>query len=262
MTELAEPSNLQDLATAIQLDPMRLAKLAQNLSPRFRTNQPFPHIAIDGLFNNEVLRQVVAETPPIDSELWRVWGTGATADLTRPFTLKRAISEEALMGPVTRSFLLSLNSQTYLKFLERLTGISGLIPDPSYGGGGLHCTGQGGRLLVHVDSDRHPLGNPFNKMVNMILYLNEDWDESYGGHLELWSRDLKDCVQRITPLFNRLVIFESGTASYHGHPQPLNCPPGRFRLSIATYYYVFNRQQSEKYSGYRTQVEWVKTEKT
>jgi len=259
---VAPVADVIQLIDALQPDPGRLLKIAASLSGKFRCAQPFPHISIDGLFDDEVLRKVVAETPPIESELWRVWGTGATADLERPSTLKRAISEEALMGPLTRSFLQSLNSATFLKFLERLSGVNGLIPDPSYGGGGLHCTGRGGRLLVHVDSDRHPLGNPFNQMVNMILYLNEDWDDSYGGHLELWSRDLKQCVQRVAPKFNRLVIFESGTASYHGHPEPLNCPPGRFRLSIATYYYVFNRQQSEKYSGYRTQVEWVNPSKT
>jgi len=257
LLDQAETSTRDSLAAAIQFDSPRFMKLGQKLSRQFREAQPFPHIAIDGLFPDAVLRQVVAETPPIQSELWRVWGSGANVDLDQPSSLKRGISEEGLMGPVTRGFLHSLNSATFLGFLERLSGIAGLIPDPSFNGGGLHCTGRGARLLVHVDSDRHPLGNPFNQMVNLILFLNQDWDESYGGHLELWSRDAQQCVQRIAPLFNRLVIFRSGTTSYHGHPQPLACPPDRRRLSIATYYYVFNREKSEDYSGYRSQVQWA-----
>ena len=247
------------LASALQLDPARLTKLALAWSRQFREAQPFPHIAIDGLFNVEVLRQVVAESPPIHSELWRVWGSGADIDLEQPSSMKRGISEEALMGPITRGFLHGLNSATFLRFLERLSGISGLIPDPSFGGGGLHCTGRGARLLVHVDSDRHPLGNPFNQMINLILYLNHNWEESWGGHLELWSRDGKQRVQRIAPLFNRVVIFQSGTSSYHGHPQPLACPPERWRLSIATYYYVINREKSQDYSGFRSKVQWLPT---
>jgi hypothetical protein len=257
ITEPASHTSDDSLAAAIQLDPIHVTRLAQTLTRQFREAQPFPHIAIDGLFSDAVLRRIVAEVPPIHSELWRVWGSGANVDLDRPSSLKRGISEEALMGPITRGFLHSLNSATFLRFLERLSGISGLIPDPAFGGGGLHCTGRGARLLVHVDSDRHPLGNPFNQMVNLILYLNQDWDEAWGGHIELWSRDAKQCVQRIAPLFNRVVIFQSGTASYHGHPQPLACPPDRCRLSIATYYYVLNRGKSQDYTGYRSQVQWV-----
>jgi hypothetical protein len=260
MTQLADQlvtSKDDSLLAALQLDPARMGRLGMSLSRQFREAEPFPHIAIDGLFSDAVLRRVVEESPPIHSELWRVWGSGANTDLAQPSSLKRGLAEEALMGPVTRAFLHSLNSVTFLRFLERLSGIPGLIPDPAFGGGGLHCTGRGARLLVHVDSDRHPLGNPFNQMVNLILYLNQAWHESWGGHIELWSRDAKQCVQRIAPLFNRLVIFQSGTSSYHGHPQPLACPPDRWRLSIASYYYVINREKSQDYTGYRSQVQWV-----
>jgi len=231
--------------------------LSASLARQFRDADPFPHIAIDGLFDDALLRSIVKEIPPIESELWRVWGSGEPTDFEQPSSLKRGISEEALMGPLTCAFLHCLNSITFLKFLEGLAGITGLVADPTFGGGGLHCTGRGARLLVHVDRDRHPLGNPFNQMINCILYLNEDWDESYGGHIELWSRDSKQRVQRIAPLFNRLVIFQSGSTSYHGHPEPLTCPPGRPRLSIATYYYSVNRATSADYSGRMKNVQWV-----
>jgi hypothetical protein len=260
MTELAEPRQERsdrELAELLKLDPHRFARLSASLARQFREADPFPHIAIDGLFDDALLRNIVKEIPPIESELWRVWGSGEPTDFEQPSSLKRGISEEALMGPLTCAFLHSLNSITSLKFLEGLAGITGLVADPSFGGGGLHCTGRGARLLVHVDRDRHPLGNPFNQMINCILYLNEDWDENYGGHIELWSRDGKQRVQRIAPLFNRLVIFQSGSTSYHGHPDPLACPPNRARLSIATYYYIVNRATSADYTGRMKNVQWV-----
>src|SRR5579864_4955958 len=104
MTMVAPVADVIRLIDTLQPDPGRLLKLAASLSGKFRSAKPFPHIAIDGLFPEEVVRDVVAETPPIESQLWRAWGTGATADLECPSPLNRAISEEALMGPLTRSF--------------------------------------------------------------------------------------------------------------------------------------------------------------
>lgn len=169
------------------------------------------------------------------------------------------ISREALVGPATRNFMLQLNSALFLQFLAILSGAppDSLLPDPAFFGGGLHSTGSGGRLLVHADAERHPLGKPFCQKLNLIVYLNRDWPEEYGGHLELWSRDGSQCVQRIAPLFNRTIIFESGTNTYHGHPQPLTCPKDRFRYSLATYYYCLDRPIDENYTGHQRQVGWI-----
>jgi Rps23 Pro-64 3,4-dihydroxylase Tpa1-like proline 4-hydroxylase len=167
------------------------------------------------------------------------------------------ISSELAVGPVTRNFMLQLNSITFLLFLEMLTGIKGLVGDPSFRGGGLHSTGHGGRLLVHADVERHPLGKPFCQMVNMITFLNCDWPESYGGNLELWSRDGSQCVRSISPVFNRTVIFESGTNTFHGHPQPLTCPRNRHRLSLAFYFYKIDRPFDVSYTSFQRKVTWI-----
>ena len=154
-----------------------------------------------------------------DSDQWKRWGSGSR--LQEPdVSAKMGISGEARWGPVTRNFMLQLNSALFLQFLTVLSGADPHSPlgDPSFRGGGLHSTGSGGRLLVHSDTERHPLGTPFCQKLNIIVYLNRDWPDDYGGHLELWSRDASQCVTRIAPLFNRTVIFESGTNTYHGQP--------------------------------------------
>ena len=130
-----------------------------------------------------------------------------------------------------------LNSSYFLTFLERLTGVDGLIADAHLRGGGLHEIRRGGKLDVHADFNYHKRIKLYRRL-NLLLYLNQGWDEDWGGHLELWSRDMTRCVQRIAPVFNRAVIFDTSSHSYHGHPEPLECPETTSRKSMALYYYT------------------------
>jgi hypothetical protein len=239
-------------------DPKLLLQAALQQRRTFLEAAPFPHVAIDGLFPDNVLLGVLDELPARDTEQWTRWGSGSRFAESNAAP-KMGISRESLWGPVTRNFMLQLNSALFLQFLTVLSGTdpNSLLPDPTFRGGGLHSTGSGGRLLVHSDVERHPLGAPFCQKLNIIVYLNRDWPDAYGGHLELWSRDGSQCVTSIAPLFNRTVIFASGTNTYHGHPRPLACPPDRFRYSLAAYYYCINRPKDENYEGYQTHVGWI-----
>jgi hypothetical protein len=138
---------------------------------------------------------------------------------------------------VTRNLFAELNSQAFLGFLEELTGIDGLISDPHFEGGGLHETKRGGHLGIHADFNIHGKLKVERKL-NLLIYLNEDWDPDFGGQLELWDREMKECAVRVEPVFGRAVIFNTDLDSFHGHPDPLNCPSERSRRSIATYYYI------------------------
>ncbi len=80
----------------------------------------------------------------------------------------------------------------------------------------------------------------------MLIYLNKEWREDYGGHLELWDRDLKRAERSILPAFNRTVIFSTTDFSNHGHPKPLRCPASTTRKSISLYYYSNGRPEEEK----------------
>jgi hypothetical protein len=136
-----------------------------------------------------------------------------------------------------RNLFAELNSQAFLGFLEELTGIKGLIADPHFEGGGLHETKRGGHLGVHADFNVHDQLK-VERRLNLLVYLNEDWDDEYGGQLELWKKDMSECAVRVSPVLGRAVIFSTALDSFHGHPDPLNCPPERSRRSIATYYYT------------------------
>ncbi|HEV2593835.1 MAG TPA: 2OG-Fe(II) oxygenase [Sphingomicrobium sp.] len=135
-----------------------------------------------------------------------------------------------------RNLFAELNGQAFISFLEELTGLPGLIPDPHLEGGGLHETKRGGHLGIHADFNVHDRLKVERKL-NLLIYLNEDWEDDYGGQLELWDQQMKECVVRVKPVFGRAVIFNTALDSFHGHPDPLNCPPNRSRRSIATYYY-------------------------
>jgi len=239
-------------------DPARLEAIAARYRPMYQEASPFPHVAIDGLFPDEILRRVVAEIPPSNHPSWTVYGSG-NPHANEGDGAKRSISQEPRLGPTTRNFLLQLNSATFIDFIQLLTGVTGLVGDPTYRGGGIHRTGRNGSLLAHSDADRHPMGDPFNQSINIIIFLNEGWQDAYRGALELWSRDGKQCERRITPIFNRTVIFESSADTYHGYPQPLECPADRYRDSLAMYYYEINRTASEHYAGHVDAVYWLNT---
>ena len=203
----------------------------------FQTAQPFKHIVIDGLFNEALLRQIADEFYAANDARWQRFENSREGKL--------AISNsEKHLPPATKMFVRGLNAEPFLLALEALTGISGLIPDPYLVGAGMHGIPCGGKLAIHADFNKHPLMN-IDRRLNLLIYLNKDWQESYGGHLELWDRTMQHCVQRILPLFNRTVLFLTDDFSFHGHPDPLTCPPGLMRKSIAMYYYTNGRPASE-----------------
>lgn len=213
------------------------------LRDRYRSAEPFPHIVLDGLFADEDLERVLDVFPRRDEIEWVHFDNAEEKKLGYRHGVE--------LPQVIELTLYRLNSYVMLQFLEKLTGIEGLIPDPYFGGGGLHQIERGGFLKVHADFNFHPLLR-LDRRLNMLVYLNRDWDESYGGHLELWDRGMTHCVQRILPTFNRTVIFSTTDQSYHGHPHPLTCPEGRSRRSMSLYYYTNGRPEEEKSAPHDT----------
>jgi hypothetical protein len=85
--------------------------------------------------------------------------------------------------------------------------------------------------------------------VNAFIFFNPNWKKEYGGHLELWSKDMETCYQRILPTMGRFVVFSTTDFSYHGHPEPLAAPADRARRSMALYYYTNGRPSQECLNG-------------
>ena len=134
-------------------------------------------------------------------------------------------------GRPCRPILEELNSPRFVEFVGKLIGVEHLIADPSLEGGGLHQSTTGGFLNIHADFTVHPHNRKWQRRANLLLYLNEDWKPEYGGDLELWSADMKQCVKKVSPIANRVLIFTTDPTSFHGHPEPMRCPEGVARRS-------------------------------
>ncbi|MGZ4809262.1 MAG: 2OG-Fe(II) oxygenase [Thermoanaerobaculia bacterium] len=224
--------------------PLRLRDIPGDLRASYAAADPFPHIVLDGLFDDADLDAVLRDFPKPEAMKW--------AKFDNPMEKKLGFYyETSTIAPAIRSFLDAMNGFEMLLFLERLTGIEGLIPDPYFGGGGLHQIEPGGFLKVHADFNFHPKLK-LDRRLNMLIYLNRDWREEWGGHLELWDRDLRACRQRVLPLFNRTVIFSTTDTSFHGHPHPLTSPPGVTRKSVSLYYYTAGRPAAERSAPHDT----------
>jgi len=207
----------------------RLKDIVGDHAQAYRTADPYPHVVLDGLFDPELLTEALVEFESMDRSTWH--------HTVRETERKYSTEDFLHMGPVCRQILSQLNAAPFLEFLGQLTGIEGLIADPHLRGGGLHEICRDGALGVHADFNFYPRLGLYRRL-NVLVYLNKDWAEAWGGHLELWDRGGKACVTRIAPVFNRTVIFDTSNFSYHGHPAPLACPPERSRKSLALYYYT------------------------
>ena len=201
--------------------------LADSLTAGYAAADPFPHIVIDGLFDTARLVAVAAELPK-DAPGWKVYDTATER--------KRVFDRVGDLGPAAAGLANELNSSDFVAFLERLTGIDGLVPDPHLTSAGYFDVPTGGFLDVHVDFTRNRRLSLVRR-VNVLVYLNEGWQPDWGGQLELWRTIDDGPVERIDPVLNRTVIFDTPDAP-HGHPSRVRAPEGRSRLCFSAYYYT------------------------
>jgi Rps23 Pro-64 3,4-dihydroxylase Tpa1-like proline 4-hydroxylase len=211
---------------------------------RYAGANPFPHIVIDDFLHPDVLARAVREFPPPEAiSGWRRPDDrdekGRVAAI-----LKLGYSNELEFGPTLRRLVHELHSAPFLRYVGALTGIEHLIPDPHMIGAGLHQYLPGAVLRVHADFNRLP-GTLLDRRLNLLVYLNPDWDQAWRGELELWDAGMERCDVRVAPIANRCVIFSTTSNSYHGMPDPLACPAGVTRRSLALYYYSNGRPAHE-----------------
>lgn len=219
---------LQRVDSYLAFDEAQCRAAGRELADTYRSASPFPHVVIDDFLDPELLRPIVRSYPSSEGKAF------FDRDQER---LKYQYHPSESRSALVRNLLAELNGQAFLAFLSEMTGIDGLVSDPYYSGGGLHETKRGGHLGVHADFNIHDKMK-LERRLNLLVYLNEDWAEEYGGNLELWDRDMRSCQVKVAPVIGRAVIFSTTLDSYHGHPDPLSCPPDRTRQSIATYYYT------------------------
>jgi hypothetical protein len=222
-----------DLDKGLALDPAEARRIGEELSADYCFADPFPHIVLDNFLPEPLARGLLTHFPQERLKSDVVFDMGYAGHH------KRQILPTDCDDYCRRAFDF-FNSQPFLQFLEGLSSIEALLPDPYFVGGGFHEISRGGKLGIHADFRINEMLN-LSRRMNVIVYLNEDWKDEYQGALELWSRDMKVRAKSVQPLMNRCVVFNTDADSYHGHPDPLATPEGIKRRSVALYYYTASR---------------------
>jgi len=213
---------------ALTLDPKHAAARGESLRDQYEAADPFPHVVIDNFLPESLAQECLERFPDLEKS--------ESFYESEPEFRKASYSPDTL-HPRLRDVFHLANSAPFLRFLGELTGIEGLISDPYFRGGGLHETIRGGRLDVHADFNFHSIMR-VERRINVLIYLNRDWNPEWAGQLELWDSEAKNKIKAIDPVFNRCVIFNTTSDSMHGHPEPLKTPEGVSRRSMALYYYT------------------------
>jgi Rps23 Pro-64 3,4-dihydroxylase Tpa1-like proline 4-hydroxylase len=203
----------------------------ESLRRQFRDARPFPHVVIDNFLAPGVAEEVAAAYPTFD----RAQEQGFGVNIVNEQRKIQITDSNTFPEPVRRLSNL-LASPEFLANIEYITGIPKLVADELLEGGGMHLTGPGGRLDVHVDFNVLKQRQLFRRL-NILLYLNPVWRDEWGGHIELWDKAVKNCHLRAQPIMNKCLIFETSEISYHG-VTPLKTPPDVARRSFAAYYYT------------------------
>jgi len=225
------------------------------LQIQYKNNKPFPHIILDDFIDLDFIEKVLNEFPDLNQIENKL-------SFNKPQEIKLASKGFKNISKSAFELISFFNSDIFLKYLQKITGIKEiLISDPYLSGGGYHEIKNGGVLKVHADFNKHPLIN-LDRRVNLLLYLNKDWNKDWGGNLELYDpNDFNKPVIKAIPKFNRCVIFNTTSYTYHGHPEPISCPENRSRKSIALYFYSLGRPNDEISDAHSTKWEAVKGEK-
>lgn len=229
-------------------DDPRFAKLALDHAAKYRGADPFPHTVFDRFLDEKIAVALEEAFPEPDQIGW--------IERDNDNNRRRYQHDETKLPLLIRHMLREFNSRQFLLFLETLTGIDNLLPDPYFIGGGAHMSGPGEFLKIHADFNWHHKLQA-HRRVNVLLYLSHDWHEEWGGALELWDKAMTRKVVSISPIFNRLMIFSTSEDSNHGQPRPNACPPNVYRKVLNLYYYTSRRDESEiaapHYTLYKTE---------
>ena len=211
-------------------DNKKYQKLAIDNQKAYKKNKPFPHIYFDNFLPKELALSLFKDYPKIN-KIDRNWKIHKNQNVTR-FMLE----DSSLFKKNLKLFSMLTNSRKFLLFLETLTGLDLIIPDTYFVGGGAMTTGNGGFLNVHADFNFHHKLQSWRRL-NVLFYLTPNWKKKWGGKLELWSKNKKKKITEIDPIFNRVVVFNTNSETFHGQPIPVTCPKNIYRNVFSVFYY-------------------------
>lgn len=198
----------------------------------YGNNPPFDYVVIDNFFTSEFANILSQEFPSYESAVWQGYNN--------QIEVKKICNNWNLFPKNTYSTFSYFNSDDWLSYLScKIQNDKRLYADYGLNGGGWHSHKRGGKLNTHLDYSVHPkLG--LQRKLNIIIYMNPNWKKEWGGSLGLWSNESSerpgDLICSIWSKFNRAVIFDTTQNSWHGLPEPIRCPEGEARQSLAAYF--------------------------
>jgi DNA topoisomerase IB len=200
------------------------------LREQFQNADPFPSLCIDNFLEENFARKLAQSYPDFT--------TAQTQGLEfRAVNEKRKvqITNPEHFPTEVKQLHEALASENFIQTMRDLSGIEDLSFDPSFSGGGMHMTDSSGKLDVHVDFNYSEELNRYRRL-NILIYLNEDWQEDWGGNVEIWDKNVKHCAASFSPVLNRCVMFATSDISFHG-VTAVTSPTGIARKSFAIYLY-------------------------
>ena len=205
---------------------------------RYLAATPWPHVVIDDVLGEDRSLAIARAFPAPNDASWK---RREYAEQAGRLAHRNALEDAE---PALRTLLVELTQQPFLELLNALVGRRDLIADPSYTGAGPLVTVRGGHLAVHVDFNRDS-ARKLDRVVTALYYAPLDWNDAWGGELELWDRARTQCEVRIAPRRDRLVLIGYGEDHWHGHPSPLACPEGSSRAVVMAHYYAAREQAGD-----------------
>lgn len=198
-----------------------------NLKKQFDIALPYRHIAIDNFLDQDFANKIYDQFPPLSVLNKHYHGLNES---------KSEGSNFESFDPCFQQLKQSVGSPEMIAALEKITGFKELFTTNDNLGSGVHQGKNGSYLDVHIDFNIHHV-QKIHRRLNLLIYLNKNWKEEYGGKVELWNKDVTELGKSYLPILNRCVIFETNEISYHGY-STINVPEGETRKSFYSYYYT------------------------
>lgn len=118
--------------------------------------------------------------------------------------------------------------------ISEICDLKQLEADKNLYAGGLSLMSQGHFLNPHLDNS-HDKDRARWRVLNLLYYVTPNWQESYGGHLELWPNGLTASPIGIPCQFNRLVVMATHQRSWHS-VRKVGATPIQ-RCCVSNYYF-------------------------
>lgn len=199
---------------------------ANVLSDQFSSAKPDPLIVLDNFLPTSSAEKMFVESISLSPQLW--------TEFTRNNSHMKECTKLEVM-PEAYNLVSALHSQMFLKWLESVTNITGLIPDPFLIGAGYSKSFKNDILNVHTDfnwNDQLRL----HRALSLIVYLTPDWNIEWGGNLNFYDHNNQEVISSISCLFNRCVIWKYHKRGFHSVDK-ITCPDAVQRTTFRVFYY-------------------------